>query len=354
MKTIKILIFSYLLFCFVFFLTLKLVPKNNRSQPLIDPLIHDPSTVFDKTPFWKWECIDTMKYSRDTAKAWDGKEKELVNEINSQILAIKESGANCVSLGTPYDDEFIQFLSKWVTKARQNNLHVWFRGNFSGWEEWFEYPKLEKKEDHLAKTFNFILNNSNLFENDDIFTPAPEPENGVFGNPWKDENSKKEFNTFLIQSFETCQKAFTKIGKKVKCGAFSTNYDVAEQAILLQTAKQVGDITIDHYIANTEQYGSDIQKIFNKFNVPVFIGEFGAPIPDLNGDLDENEQEKIISLIIKQIYEKKDIVQGLNYWTLKGGSTEILKTNGEKRIFCFEKLFSSGIRSRVCKSKFKR
>jgi hypothetical protein len=81
--------------------------------------------------FFKIQAIDTMKYSRD--KAREGLSDEV---IESQVRAIKESGATHVALGTPYDPEFVPFMKKWVTAARKYGLLVWFRGNASGWEKW--------------------------------------------------------------------------------------------------------------------------------------------------------------------------------------------------------------------------
>src|SRR3989344_6298983 len=83
--------------------------------------------------------IDTMKYSRDVAR-------EKLNSssfdevIDKQVSEISATGATHIAIGTPYDDEFLPFLKRWVVAARKYNLKVWFRGNLSGWEEWFGYP----------------------------------------------------------------------------------------------------------------------------------------------------------------------------------------------------------------------
>ena len=71
--------------------------------------------------------------------------------------------------------------------VRKHGLSVWFRGNFSGWEEWFGYPKIKAYE-HINKTRNFIINNPELFADGDIFTSCPECENGGPGDP-RDTNN---------------------------------------------------------------------------------------------------------------------------------------------------------------------
>ena len=79
---------------------------------------------------WPIRSIDTMKLSRDRARA------ELANPafdtvITKDLQTIKEMGANYVAIGTPYDNEFLPYLTRWVTAARKVGLNVWFRGNWS-------------------------------------------------------------------------------------------------------------------------------------------------------------------------------------------------------------------------------
>ena len=130
---------------------------------------------------WEIKSIDTMKYSRDAAGA-KLNDPTFDQTIEIQIKNIADLGATHVALGTPYDEKFIPYLSRWVAAARRNNLKVWFRGNFSGWEGWFEYPKISRDQ-HLAMTENFILSHPDLFRDGDIFSPCPECENGGPGDP---------------------------------------------------------------------------------------------------------------------------------------------------------------------------
>jgi hypothetical protein len=334
MKYLVMFLITIVSIASIFFIASHLVPKKTSvmSKPLFDPLIHDISTVFDKKPFWESECIDTMKYSRDTARAWDNRPEKLNQEINLQIEAIKNMGANCVSLATPYDDQFIPFLKKWLRVARQNNLKIWFRGNFSGWEKWFDYPKLASRDEHVQKTYSYIVNNPDLFQDGDIFTPAPEAENGIFGDPRTGDDKRSAFNEFIKKSYSTCVNAFSQIGKNVTCGLYSTNYDVARDSFDPETVKQIGNtITIDHYISDAKKYDADIFNIHEKYNAKVAIGEFGAPIPDLNGSMGDDSQSKYVGELLLAIYKHRDFIPALNYWTLRGGSTQIIDDAGNIR-----------------------
>src|SRR5258708_35192946 len=99
---------------------------------------------------WQIESIDTMKYSRDMARA-DLTSSNFASDAEKQMADIAATGANYVAIDTPYDDEFLPVLQVWVRAARENGLHVWFRGNFSGWEGGFNYSKLDEATE-LQKT----------------------------------------------------------------------------------------------------------------------------------------------------------------------------------------------------------
>ena len=275
------------------------------------------------TTFWQHQCVDTMKYSRDTARAWKGRELELDALIAKQMDAIVELGANCVSLGTPYNEEFVPFVGKWVTAARARNLHVWFRGNLSEFEGWFSYPRLTNLGDHHAKIYSYVTSNPELFQEGDIFTPSPESENRILSSGWGNANTTALKN-FLVESFNNCQRAFGYVAKPVQCGYFSSNGDVASKVMDKPTLSKVGNISvIDHYVKDAARMETDIKNLNSKFGAFVFLGEFGAPIPDINGALTEDQQDKLITSFLDVFYRNRKIIRGLNYWTLTGGSTAL-------------------------------
>ena len=168
------------------------------------PAINPEIPVFSGT-LWKYQCVDTVKYSRDTAREWGGK-SDAVEWIEEQVGAIKETGANCISIGTPYDEEFVPFLSLWVEAARRHNLHVWFRGNLSSWEGWFSYPLYTDPAEHHRDIYTFIIAHPELFRKGDIFTPAPEAENGILKNVWESDAKKKRFVIFLLTLTRTVRR----------------------------------------------------------------------------------------------------------------------------------------------------
>ncbi len=223
-------------------------------------------------------------------------------------------------------------LRLWVSEARKNGLKVWFRGNFSGWEGWFGYPQFTSVTEHHTKTKNFITKHPELFEAGDIFTPAPEPENGVIGDPRFYPGNKDTFNQFLVDSYINCSQAFADIRKPITCGYFSTNADVAREVLTRKVVKQIGNVVvIDHYTKTPETFGRDIEYLYRQFEAPIVLGEFGAPIPDLQGDLTEEEQKRIVTSLLNQLYQHRHIVKGVNYWTFAGSSTSLYNNDGIPR-----------------------
>lgn len=277
---------------------------------------------------WDIQSIDTMKYSRDRAR-------ESLNgilaqkEIDKQISDIADTGATHVSIGTPYDDEFIPVMEKWVSSARKHGLQVWFRGNFSGWEQWFGYPKIDK-ETHTAKLKSFIENNPDLFEDGDIFTSCTECENGSkvsYGNPAEIAAHK----AFLLKEYSVTKEAFAKINKKVKSNFYSMNGDLAAVMMDKETTQQFdGVVVIDHYVKEPEQLVTDIRKLADQTGGTIILGEFGAPIPDIHGKMTEEEQLLWVNKAMQEIAAIPQ-VGGINYWVNKDGTTALWSIEGEAK-----------------------
>jgi hypothetical protein len=269
---------------------------------------------------WPIQGIDTVKYSRDLAR-------EKLNdpsfdiEIEKQVREIAATGATYIALGTPYNDEFMPYLKRWVDEARKKNLHVWFRGNIAGWEGWFEYSKTTRDE-HTKEIVSFIEKYPDLFMNGDIFTSCPECENGGPGDP-RTIGDIDGFRTFLISENNQATDAFKRIHKNVASGYYSMNGDVAKLVMNEDTTRALGGIvTIDHYVSSPDKLISFIDEIAASSKGKVVLGEWGAPIPDINGEMSDNDQALWIADVLDKVSHNKNVV-GVNYWTNKGGSTAL-------------------------------
>lgn len=287
-------------------------------------------SVTPETPsrFWNFQSIDTMKYSRDISreKLHDSSFDETISQ---QVKNIANTGATHIALATPYDEEFIPFLRRWVKSARDNNLKIWFRGNWAGWEKWFDYPQIDRKT-HIEKTYAFITENPDLFENGDVFSACPECENGGPGDP-RFNNDLEGHRSFLTEEYQVTKKAFDEIGKDVASNFASMNGDVAKLVMNQETTKAMDGIAvIDHYVKTPDQLVNDIRDISEKSGGKVILGEFGAPIVDIHGNMTEEEQAIWLeSALTKLIKEPK--LEGISYWVNSGGSTQLWDIQGNPR-----------------------
>jgi hypothetical protein len=317
----KILVYMFVIFSFVFILIISI-------YFLLQILLIQEPIEEKTTQQWRVRSIDTMKYSRDPSRE-KLNDKSFDTFIDKQMSDIAAANANFVAIGTPYDEEFLPLLKRWVKSARKHKLHVWFRGNFSGWEGWFGYERIDRQT-HTAKTQKFILDNPELFQDGDIFTSCPECENGIKVE-WGDPASLEVHKKFLIEEYNVSQKAFAAINKNVGAGYYSMNGDLARAMMDKETTAALGGVVvIDHYVDTPERLVNDIRDYANRSGGQVMLGEFGAPIPDIHGDMTEEEQNQWISLALSEMSKIPELI-GVNYWVNIGGSTAIWNDNATER-----------------------
>lgn len=294
------------------YIMLKPAEKKELKTPMVQ-----------KNDIWTIRSIDTMKTSRDKAR-----DNITDDVIKAEVTIIKSLGANYVAIGTPYDNEFLPYLKKWVKEIRAQNLKVWYRGSFVNYEGWFGYEKNLSPEQLLTKTEKFILDNKELFQDGDIFDPCPECENGGY---WPQPEADASYNTFVQKKNEVLRKSFNQINKNV---IFNLNSVIGGRAkdVLKQPAFDALDnvIAIDHYNKNPQNY-TDYIDYFDKLNTKVVFSEFGAPIPDMHGKMTEEEQAKFIEDVFYKLFQKGEKVKGINYWVLSTGTTALINENFSER-----------------------
>jgi hypothetical protein len=278
---------------------------------------------------WEFRAIDTMKLSRDPARE-KLTDASFDKEIETQIKNIADTGVTHVGIASPYDEEFKPFLKRWVDAARRHNLKIWFRGNWSAWEGWFGREKKMTFDEHINQSVMFIKSNPELFEDGDAFTACPECENGAQGDP-RSTGKVDEYRKFLIDEHQATSKAFESIGKKVNTSLLSMNKDVADLVMDEATARDVGGfVTIDHYVKDAHQLARDVDQLSKKTKAKIVLGEFGAPIPDLNGDMTEEEQAEWVDEALKELMKNGNLY-GLSYWVNRGGSTALWDDRNEPK-----------------------
>lgn len=289
-----------------------------------EPIIVNKPVVRER--HWEIRSIDTMKYSRDRAR--DMKDKEEFDIIiDRQMDLIARTDANYVTIDTPYDEEFNSVLRRWVTSARKYKLSIWFRGNFSGWEGWFDYPKISKDE-HIKKTISFILENQDIFKDGDIFDACPECENGAKVTT----KNLSLHRQFLVEEYEAKKEAFREINKNVHYNFHSMNGDIAKSLMDEETTRMLGGVVvIDHYVPTTDRLARDIVTLAKQSGGTIVLGEFGVPIPGIHKQImsDADQKQWIEDALEKVVV--LDEVKGINYWVNMGGTSAIWHDNGDPK-----------------------
>jgi hypothetical protein len=282
-----------------------------------------------ETRYFQVQSIDTMQDSRDRAREVEKNPAAFDAVIERDMTLISHAGATHVAIDTPYDPEFSAVLKRWVDAARTYGLSVWFRGNFSGWEGWFGYASITPAT-HLSMLRNFITSNAELFENGDIFTPCPECENGGPGDPRKTGDARG-YDDFLVAEHQTALSAFGTIGKDVSVYA-SMNKDIASDILTKDTAAALGGtILIDHYAPLADDYALTIDDLSSRLSARIGIGEFGAPIPNINGAMTDKMQAAFVGNTLTLLAREKPALPLVNYWSIENGSTALVNENGKPK-----------------------
>lgn len=273
-----------------------------------------------RATWWSIQAIDTMKESRDLARE-KANDKSFDSQIDKYVSRIASTGATHVAIGTPYDEEFVPYMRRWVQSARRHGLSVWFRGNFSGWEGWFDYPKITRA-DHLQKTKAFIMAHPDLFVDGDLFSACPECENGGPGDPRKTRDIRA-YREFIISLYHVSKTAFTDIKIDVKSNLFSMNGDVAKLIMDPATTHALDKlVVVDHYVTDPNKLVADITALAKSSGGKVILGEFGAPIPDLHKNMTADQQAEWLKKVLLGLSAETNLV-GLNYWTGFNSSTKL-------------------------------
>ncbi len=297
--------------------------KSPTPTPLVSPV--------SKT--WNIQSIDAMKETKDAVcnqrdDTW----------INHWLDKAVELGANYVAISTPYDNpscgDALSYTRRWVAAIRLHGLHVWHRHMPLAFEGIYNVSK-NISINYLPMMASYIENNPDLFEEDDIFSPIPEPQNGgIQGVTYCANNlcqfsSANVFNQWLRDAMTQASDAFHSINKNnIKVGYFGFDGFVAwgdnnpdwEGILEDTTIAQMGNITIDHYPESVhETMDAGLTQLQAKYpTTPIIIGEWGT----ITGG------DTVTQIMTDMTAARNHHVVGFNYWQFgPSGSGEQLIDN---------------------------
>ncbi len=280
--------------------------------------------------------VSTMNQTKDKLRA-----PRSSDEIKKLMDKVKVLGSTHVGIETPYDSppgtDALGYTKAWVSEARTQNLKVWHRHMPVKFEGIYDQAKVNTPDTYITQVANYIKENKELFQEGDIFTPIPEPQNsGVAGMNCGSNcmfPSVDSFNKWLVSLVAESRKAFTDVGLgdkvKVVCCGFdgfivwgNDNPDWQGKSFLTPTTvAALGSISIDHYATNTDTMSQDITEFQQKWpNVDLWISEAGS-IPEHTGGSTVTEVTKSI---LQGIQDHLNIIKGFMWWQLGPAAEEAL------------------------------
>ncbi len=274
---------------------------------------------------WKIQSIDTQIISKN----WPNVTQAAIHE---QITLLKALGVNYIAVDTPYDR--VDELKMWTDEIHLQGLHVWFRSHWDGWEGDDGQPATLLPDQYLSSTEKFIEANPNLFKPGDSFTVAVEPENVGVGLG-KRFLTWDIYRSFLLNQVSIANEGFAKINlkNKIYTNWISVNGWVVDNEFTPELAKNLGLITVDHYVGQNSTIGdygdsntivnqtmTDLDRFHSRFEVPILLGEWGYQIFQTVPD---ELQAQVIQSMFTALKTRNYIV-GVNYWTHMGNTASII------------------------------
>ena len=315
---------------------------TSRPNPVISP---SPSPTPSPTPAatpqpsslplpsesnWDIRSVSSMKDTKD--KLCSPSDRKYIEKWVDQA---KELGVNYIALETPYNNpdcnNAYDYTKTWVEVIRSRGLNVWHRHMFLEFEGIYERQK-NPQLDYISATAQYIQDHPELFAQNDIFTPAPEPQNGGIQDITYCHQdicifqSKEEFNSWIRDITLASREAFENIGlDNMKVGYFGFDGFVAwgsmnsdwEGILEKETVEIMGNITIDHY---PQMVGDSMENALNELSAkypdtPIIIGEWGAVKPtDQKAQIEDSMRAAL----------KFPQVKGFNYWHMGPEGQEAL------------------------------
>lgn len=310
-----------------------IVKKSSITPVTTTPTPKTPTIAQpDSSKTWSIQSVDAMKYTKDVIcnqkdEVW----------INKWVGKAAELGATHVAISTPYDNpkcgDAVAYTKTWIKAIRAKGLKVFHRQMPLQFEGIYDNPK-SPGANFTAMVTNYIKTNKENYQEGDIFTPIPEPQNGGI----KSVNncaqgvcifsSTANFNQWLRDTTIASREAFGQIGLKDKVGVGYYGFDgfiawghnnpdwQGKGFLEDETVRIIGHIAVDHYpeAVGTEM-GTDLAQLEKRFpNTPIIISEWGTI---KGGNIEQQVKNSMGGA-------KRPSVVGFNYWHLGPGGNEAL------------------------------
>lgn len=294
-------------------------------------------------------CVDFQILTK--SDGWNQDQTKRLNEYQ-QYKNLLDNPTECfVALAVPYDN--LTKYTNYVADARTKGFKIWHRSHWNRWQGDNGTSADMTAQEYLDDTYDFIVDNSTLFADGDLFTTCVECNNADGVNttdPFRTTGSFDftKYNRFCRDQVTYANAAFTAIGKSVRTNLLSFSLSLLDLSGQSLDSGDSGNgsgfdnadmvsyfdsiITIDHYLSSTYRtgstyatpYESDLNKIKLAFpSCRIMIGEWGFHTESAGSD---GEQYGVYDAVSKVIRNRTDVV-GLNYWNHLGQTQSSIWTD---------------------------
>lgn len=312
----------------------------------LNPLSAKPNEAQAAGSFASLKGVDVMKFTKDTMTNQPSDQ-----EIQNIVSAVKSMNVTHISVSIPMDSDAdypaggkpsprtsAALAQKWADTIHGAGLKVIWRGTWSGIEGIYGFPKrvganrfptglaataeTDGSNTWLGKTYQYILNNPNLFQAGDVWAPLPERTEGIFSDstsflPHTSPGLQTNFVNFFNDLKTVSDRAFSRLGRTgVLTGMTANNYSEVVSGWLPQSLFDVnGIVAIDYYGINhsAAEMEYDIRNMFKTRGKPVFLQEWGDY---WNSGMSQTDRAQYLTGVYSVIERlaNEGVLAGFNYW----------------------------------------
>jgi len=193
----------------------------------------------------------------------------------------------------------------------------------------------------LGRVYNYIVNNTALFADGDLWAPFPEATgHGIFNDNTSflphSGGIQTNFANFFIDLKTVSEAAFAVIGKNVICGMSAQNWSEINSGWIPSSLHTAYNLLIcDHYGTDGEghtptQMKADLRAIKNTYNKTVFLQEWGdywsTDSGRTNPARNQTQHEAYLDSMYTAFQELIDegTLTGFQYWRATGAHEAVM------------------------------
>lgn len=305
-----------------------------------------PSEAQAAVSFASLKGVDVMKFTKDTMTNQPS-DQEIQNIVN----AVKGMNVTHISVSIPMDSDSdypaggkpsprtaSALAQKWADTIHGAGLKVIWRGTWSGIEGIYGFEKKvgasrfptgtaataesDGGSTWLGKTYQYIVNNPNLFQVGDVWAPLPERTEGIFSDSTSfishsGSGLQTNFVNFFNDLKTVSDRAFSRLGKNgVITGMTANNYSEVVSGWMPQSLFDVnGVVAVDYYGINhsAAEMENDMRMMARTRGKAVFLQEWGDY---WNAGMSQTERTQYLNGIYSVIEKlaNEGVLMGFNYW----------------------------------------